>query len=175
MAEHARHDVMVVPAKHAYPLYLAESVYWLPHPRFTRQSDLRWVAFYADGAIQPHIAHILDWAILGIDDLPASLPRLRTDLERVAADASVMVGRSIQLIRLSAVGDPRTVVLKSEIRTKRVDRRGRRIAWAMRARYVQLDALKKMPKTTEALEALSSRPIPWNRWEEANTRDTATQ
>ncbi|WP_211717849.1 hypothetical protein [Nocardiopsis sp. MG754419] len=144
-------DVVVVAAGIAYGEYLEGSAYICQPGRAFRER-LTHLGFYAQQAIQPHLARILtrqDHVPFtheeaqqregngGRDARIADL--IRSSLETGAREE----GKKYMVFLLSGPQDPETVVLEVPLVNDTVAASGRPWAWTMGQRYVSLAALRK--------------------------------
>ena len=144
-------DVVVVAARLAYPEYLRRSVYAC-QPRRTFREGLTHMGFYANSAIQPHVAHIRhreDLVTFTHEEAAARGTGSETDrhisavIELLLADGPREVGKQYQMFLLSGPEDPDTVRLARPIVNDTIAVSGRPIAWVRGHRYVSLADLTR--------------------------------
>ncbi|WP_042285195.1 hypothetical protein [Nocardiopsis alba] len=154
-------EVVVVAASQAYPEYL-ESAAYICQPGRAFREGLTHMGFYAQQAIQPHLARILtceshvpftyEEALRresngGRDARIADL--IRSSLETGAREER----QEYMVFLLSEPEDPETVVLEAPLVNDTVAASGRPWAWTMGQRYVSLAVLRRPGvRTTSDLE-----------------------
>ncbi|WP_150244119.1 hypothetical protein [Nocardiopsis quinghaiensis] len=154
-------EVVVVAASQAYPEYL-ESAAYICQPGRSFREGLTHMGFYAQQAIQPHLARILTCE----DHVPFTYEEaLRRegnggrdarigDLVRASLETGAREeGQEYMVFLLSEPEAPETVVLEAPVANDTVAASGRPWAWTMGQRYVSLAALRKPGvRTTSDLE-----------------------
>lgn len=144
-------DVVIVAARSAYPEYLRRGVYVCQSERGFRQG-LTHLGFYAEGAIQTHIARIR----YREDMVPFTHEEVErrgegTEVDRAIAqiisedlDSGQRVqGEPYQVFVLSPAGDPETILLAQPILNDTVTSAGKPWAWTLGQRYTSLAALTR--------------------------------
>ncbi len=146
-------DVVIVPARKAYPSYQNYSQYFC-QPGRTFRPGLRYLGFYTSKAIQPEVAAILDHrdhvpiSQSSADELAMSedpSDRNFADVIRYIIDETGNEDWEAQVFLLSDPGDERTILLPRPIQH---EGRG---AWTQNQRYVSSDILRSEPTTTDEL------------------------
>ena len=148
--EAAEAMAVVVPAKHAWPLYMETDAYVCQPGRFFRQ--ISHLAFYANGAVEKEVPKVLE-RIECVDWQPEEIERrMKTGDERDRRIAEVIrlsrdrgwVDKEYQLFLLTpASDDGRTtghVTLQSKLQKSRS---GQGSAWVRRQRYASLADLRR--------------------------------
>jgi hypothetical protein len=144
-------DVVVVAARFAYPEYLKRSVYAC-QPRRAFRDGLTHMGFYANSAIQRHVARIRyreDLVAFTHEEAAARASGSETDrhigavIELLLADGPRKVGKQYQVFLLSGPEDPDTVRLARPIVNDTVAASGRPWAWTLGQRYVSLAELTR--------------------------------
>jgi hypothetical protein len=156
-------QVLIVAARLAFPQYERYGLYWCqPNRSFRPSSHL---GFYYDQAVQPLLPRIEDTiesialseeairAHQGLDE--AQRERLLGTVADLAGKGSAHVDDLNKVLFLSMPDDPETIRLAQPIANDLSTDDGRTIAFTQGQRYVTLDAVKKEPKTTSELLALS--------------------
>ncbi|GAA1119892.1 hypothetical protein NE857_26345 [Nocardiopsis exhalans] len=154
-------EVVVVAASQAYPEYL-ESAAYICQPGRAFREGLTHMGFYAQQAIQPHLARILTRQ----DHVPFTPEEAQqredsggrdariADLIRSLLESGVREeGQEYMVFLLSGPEDPETVVLEVPLVNDTVAASGRSWAWTMGQRYVSLAALRRSGvRTTSDLD-----------------------
>lgn len=143
-------DVVVVPARHAWPEYQRFSAY-VCQPNRPFQPVKR-IAFYTDGQIFPLVP-----AIVKIHPAvefrrgkhEGELGKLVDDLLNANTKEE---GASYKVIFLSPPEDPRTLNLKEPIINKSVSKSGGVTAFTQKQRYVSEERLKKAKTTRDLVD-----------------------
>jgi len=164
-------DAVVVPARLAYPMYLASNAYVCQQGR-TFPHHIKRVAFYADGEIKPQIpliTHRQDDVSFTHD---AALRLADSDNEVEMHLSNVIKGRldnreiaegDVQQVFLLSgpANTSRTLWLSHPIRNNKMDRNGKPTAWVMNQRYVRSTVLQAVAtrdgKTRDVDDARFSR------------------
>jgi len=145
-------DVVVMAARAAYPEYLAHHIY-VCQPGRTFRDGLTHLGFYAEKAIQPHVARILfreDAVIFSSEE--ASRRRnggsvfemkIAETIDRLLEDGSRHLGEVYQVFLLSGPDDAETVKLACPLVNVSTGASGRPTAWTMGQRYTSLARLTK--------------------------------
>lgn len=143
------YDVLVVPARSAWPEYHEYHAY-ICQPNRTFQ-DVKYLAFYADGEIKryiPKIRAVADDVIMDpsrIDD-----DEFRKVVRDILKNGAREFGVSNKILLLSAPDSEDTVRLEDNIRNDLRTQKssGRIVAFTQNQRYVSMDELKKAKTTT---------------------------
>lgn len=144
-------DVVVVAARFAYPEYLKHGVYICQTGRAFR-AGLTHMGFYAEAAIQMHVARIRyreDYVLFTLEE--AAVRRTESETNQVIGgiiEAALEDGRRepearYQVFLLSGSQDPDTVHLLQAIVNDTTSSSGRPWAWTMGQRYVSLANLMR--------------------------------
>lgn len=142
-------DVVVVPAKLAWPIYQRWHAY-ICQPGRTFQA-VRHVAFYSDGEIKPVVPRILE-AHDRVRFEPGQHRGLVGELvDRILADdqGRSRRGRENKILLLSAPEDARTLRLDAPIVNDLVSGAGRPTAFTQNQRYVSTEQLRSARSTKE--------------------------
>jgi hypothetical protein len=153
-------QVVVVPARDAYPEYLEYGAYVCQPRRSFRPVER--MAFYCRGQIEreiPLIRHVLDEVEFSRENADV----LRTSGKSAARETAELIERLLEagprqegeffkVFLLTGAGDPETVILERLIRNDATDASGRTIAWVRNQRYTSLAALRKVHRTSELSE-----------------------
>jgi hypothetical protein len=157
-------DVVVVAARFAWPEYNEHGVY-ICQPDRSFRPGLTHMGFYAQGAIQPKIAKILDQRPESVtfDSDTVKKCRVGSAIDNRIVDAieasldggTRSAGQPYRVFVLSRVDDDGTVPLDNPITNTTRAASGRTFAWTMGQRYTRLSALTKpgITTTTELEEA----------------------
>jgi len=144
-------DVVVVAARLAYPEYLKHNVYICQAARSFR-TGLTHMGFYADAAIQTHVARIRhreDYVLFTLEEAATRSAESGTDqlignaIENALADGTREPEARYQVFILSGSQDPDTVHLRQPIINNTTSASGRSWAWTMGQRYVSLANLMR--------------------------------
>jgi hypothetical protein len=144
-------DVVVVAARFAYPEYLARSLYICQAERAFR-GGLTHMAFYANSAIQVHVARIRyreDLVSFTHEEATARLGGSESDRKVgtvIKADLQAGTreeGKQQQVFLLSGPDDPDTIRLPQPIVNDTIAESGRSWAWTMGQRYASLTNLTR--------------------------------
>ncbi|NLX23057.1 MAG: hypothetical protein GXY55_15505 [Phycisphaerae bacterium] len=141
-------DVLVVPARRAWPMYTDFHVY-VCQPRRPFQPVTR-ISFYCDGQIQPLVPTILEVHEEIMLTKDANDGEVRDRVNALLRAGKVSEGQSAKIMLLSAPDDPRTVRLPQPIPNDLESSGGRGIAFTQNQRYVALADLKTA-RTTSGL------------------------
>jgi len=153
-------QVLVLAARFGLDEYLKYGVY-MCQPNRTFQPCTH-VAFYAQGAVQPVVPHVLDSVEQvtltgeGVQALPNLLPELRDRLLALVAQLEAdrpdsRWGEDAKVLLLSGPGDADTLRLPQAITNDAVSAGGKSVAFVQGQRYVSLERLKAAPAKTSAL------------------------
>ena len=146
-------DVVIVPARKAYPSYLNCSQYFCQAGR-TFRPGLGYLGFYTGKAIQREVAEILDRrdhvliSQSAADELAMSedtSDRAFAEVIRYIIEETGNEDWEAQVFLLTDPDDERTIRLPAAIQH---EGRG---AWTQNQRYVKSDSLRESPQTTEDL------------------------
>lgn len=164
-------EVVVVPARLAYPIYLKYGVYTCQPGRSFR-SGIRYVAFYADGEIKPEVARILSrtdtWqinqqglsTILDHDYMVKKEQRREVDriesLIHMVEEHVIADDEELGVFFLSGASEPDTIILNHPIVNDLTSADGRRTAWVQLQRYISLSAIQSGARTTTELESFDN-------------------
>lgn len=142
-------DVVVVAARLAYPEYLKHSVYICQAGRSFR-AGLTHMGFYADAAIQTHVARIRhheDYVLFTLEEAATRNIESKTGqligsaIENALSDGTREPEAKYQVFLLSGPQEPDTVHLPQPIINDTISASGRSWAWTMGQRYVSLAGL----------------------------------
>jgi hypothetical protein len=142
-------DVLVVPARSAWPRYKSDHAYICQANRPFQ--TVKWMAFYAEGKIQPLVPRILHtWNKVyfkrGLNpDWLGQLVERQLD-EKVRIEEFVAEQKVLQL---TGPDHPDTVKLETAIINDLLSESGRPVAFTQNQRYVSLDRLKKAKTTSQ--------------------------
>lgn len=158
-------DVVVVPAKVAYPEYLRYAAY-VCQPNRAFQAVER-MAFYTSNAIQREVPRILahQSAVPFTEATTASFrrsgdpmtARIGEIVDSLLQNRDRDAGVTLDVYLLSPPSDPQTMVLPQPILNTTTTASGKRIAWTQGHRYTTSEALARGPETTADLDALVSQ------------------
>lgn len=158
-------DTVVVAAGKAWRAYQAGAAYVCPPDRAFRVG-LGYLAFYANGAIQPLIPRILSrhpevlfTAERAIELREAGQTGLATAIEAFLdlPQERDREDRPWQVFLLTGVEDERTIRLTAPIENTTTTTAGRRWGWTLSQRYTRLDAVRSGVRTTTELEEAEAR------------------
>lgn len=144
-------EVVVVAARFAYPEYLKRGVYVCQAERAFR-GGLTHMGFYANSAIQPHVARIrYREDLVTFTREEAAARAAGSDVDRLVGEVVQALlddgpreeGKQYQVFLLSGPEDPDTVRLAQPITNDTVAESGRPWAWTMGQRYVSLAGLTR--------------------------------
>jgi hypothetical protein len=140
-------DVVVVPARHAWPEYRQFHAY-VCQPKRPFQG-VRRMAFYTGGAIQTLVPTILETR----DEVPFESGihegALGALIERMLAAGVREKGQLHKVMLLSPPDDPRTLKLEREIENDLTAGSGRTTAFTQNQRYVAEERLRKARTTSD--------------------------
>jgi len=143
-------EVVIVAASTAWPVYKKHGVYVCQANRSFR--DVKWIGFYAEGQIQPSIAHIkerceeFEFSEGNLQDDAG----LNTKLSGWLKDNEWAKGLKLQVFDLTTSGSHETETLPNPIPNDLTNNSGRRFAYTQGQRYILLETLK-IAKTTSNL------------------------
>jgi hypothetical protein len=145
-------EVLVIPARHAWPLYNEVHAYICKAGRAFQ--SVKYLAFYAGNQIHPLIPLIQgqphDQVVFKRGKNFGRLGELVKQVIGMAEQGSWPYGFTVhKVFLLSAPDDPDTVKLDQPIINDITSRSGQRTAFTQNQRYVSLDALRKAKKTSE--------------------------
>ncbi len=145
-------EVVVMAARAAYPEYLAHHVY-VCQPGRTFRDGLTHLGFYAEKAIQPHVARILfreDAVVFSSEEAARRRDaggvferRIAETIDVLLEDGSRQLGESYQVFLLSGPDEAETVKLARPLVNASTSASGRPTAWTMGQRYTSLARLTK--------------------------------
>lgn len=145
-------DVVVVPARHAWPEYQRHSAYICQPGRFFQ--TVSYLAFYSNGKIWPLIPRILDvhedveWGEgLHQGTLGKIVDDVRKDCASIRQD-----GLTYKVLILSTADSSDTVRLGGPIINDLVAKTGRTVAFTQNQRYVSLQEMLKAKLTSELVK-----------------------
>lgn len=140
-------DTVVVAARAAWPEYQRLAAY-VCQPNRSFRAGLRYLGFYAEGAIQPLIPHIRKHhtAVLLTHDEASALrasgePELADLTETLLGQRGRADSEAYDVLLLTPVGDPGTVRLEGPIANDTVTASGKPWGWTLSQRYTRLDKL----------------------------------
>ena len=154
-------DVLVVPARWAWPLYQAFGVYLCQPERSFRTA--RYLGFYADQAIQPVVPQIeqrfsnVSFEVI-LSDAEAD-PWLKQTCQTLVEQSYFKLTSLNTMFRLTSPNDSRTLRLLQPIVNDWTDKRGRKVAFTMGQRYVRSTALRSARTTTDLIDQASASEI----------------
>jgi hypothetical protein len=141
-------EVLVVPARVAWSEYQKFSAYVCQPQRAFKQVD--YMAFYADGAIQPKIPKILEVIDEVVFEPDSSLSQNVVPLiQEMIGSGARAKGALYKVLLLSGPTDARTLTLSHPIVNDLISPAGRGIAFTQNQRYVSLARLKSAKQTSE--------------------------
>jgi hypothetical protein len=146
-------NVLVVPARNAWPEYLEYHAY-ICQPNRTFQ-DVDYLAFYADGEIKPKVAKILEVeeeVVIAPDRVPRT--EFRQLVEKLVANKARETGATNKILLLSSPDEESTVDLDravpNNLTTNNVS--GRTVAFTQNQRYVSMENLKEAKNTKDLVD-----------------------
>lgn len=146
-------NVLVVPARNAWPEYLEYHAY-VCQPNRTFQ-DVDYLAFYADGEIKPKVAKILEVeeeVVIAPDCVPRT--EFRHLVKKLVANKARETGATNKILLLSSPDDADTVDLgravPNNLTTSKAS--GRTVAFTQNQRYVSMENLKKAKNTKDLVD-----------------------
>ena len=154
-------DVVIVAGRTAYPEYLEYQAY-VGHSNRPFQKQVRRMAFYSSGVIQPEVPEILDIRH-GLVFARSTMEHLYGTGDPVDRDVADLVqvlleetgrgsGDPFDVVLLSAPDDPKTMRLQEPIRNTKTSRTGKPVPITMgQYRYTSTRALEAHPTTTNEL------------------------
>lgn len=140
-------DVLVVPARNAWPEYLEYQAYAC-QPNRPFQPVWR-LSFYESGQIQPLVPTILKVHESVVFEKGRHRGTLGDLVARLLAGTTRQEGMSYKVLLLSHPKDSKTVRLEGPIMNDLVSESGRTVAFTQSQRYVSLDRLLKAKATSE--------------------------
>jgi hypothetical protein len=145
-------EVLVIPARHAWPLYKELHAYTCQPGRAFR--PVKYIAFYAGNQIHPVVPMIQgqpqDQVIFERGKYPGRLGEvIEQALEKTERADWPYKWDVHKVFLLSAPEAPETIKLKQAIVNDITSSSGQRTAFTQNQRYVSLDALRKATKTSE--------------------------
>src|SRR5260370_29458399 len=149
-------EVLVIPARHAWPLYKEAGIHAYICQAGRAFQPVKYIAFYAANQINPLVPSILEQH----DDVTFERGKNTGRLGDVVNQAIEMSERPYwpykwsvhKVFLLSAPDAAETVRLKQPIINNITSTNGQRIAFTQNQRYLSLDALRKAKQTTELQE-----------------------
>ncbi len=146
-------EVVVVPAARAWPEYLKFSAYVCQPNRTFQQVD--YMAFYADGAIQPKIPIILDvvHAVAFEPDSSGVSQEVAHLIREMLKESVRERGVLHKVFLLSPSTDSRTITLSGPVTNDLTSSTGRGIAFTQNQRYVSLSRLQAAKHTSELCQS----------------------
>jgi hypothetical protein len=148
-------DTVVVAARWAWPEYHASGAY-VCQPDRSFRSDVRYLGFYADGAIQmlvPRIRARHPSVPLSAEEAAARRSAgdaLLADLiEQLLIAGNRVAGESYGILLLSGPDDAETVQLDQPVVNDTKTASGRTWAWTLSQRYTGVDKLRRVRFTSE--------------------------
>jgi len=143
-------DVLVVPARNAWPEYQRIHAYVCQASRPFQKVER--MAFYSAGQIQATIPRILDQR----DSVQFIFGKhegwVGELIDRLLSEKAREEGATYKILKLSNPEDPETLVLKAPVFNDLRSERGRPIAFTQNQRYVSLEKLLKAQKTSDLLQ-----------------------
>jgi hypothetical protein len=144
-------EVLVIAARHAWPLYNVVPAYICKRGRAFQQ--VQYVAFYADNRIYPLVPRILerhDQVVFEPGKNKGRLGEIVNQAIEKSGQTNWPYKFSIhKVFVLSAPDAPETEKLQKPIVNDIFSSSGQKIAFTQNQRYVSLDALKKAEKTSD--------------------------
>jgi len=152
-AEHligGENDVVVVPARHAWPEYEKYHAY-VCQPDRPFQPVTR-MAFYSFGKIYPLVPRIIESHEHVVFVPGMEKGKMGALIDRMLKETTRKEGTAYKVMFLSPSDSPDTVTLKAPIPNDLKSESGRVTAFTQNQRYVALDRLRKAKKTSELVE-----------------------
>ena len=147
-------DVLVIPARHAWPIYKEHHAYICQAGRTFR--PVKYVAFYAGNQIYPLVPMILEWkdeVRFERGENPGRLGELVDKMLDMTERPDWPYKMSVhKVFILSAPDSSETIKLEQSIINDIIGKSGQRTAFTQNQRYVSLEALRKAKKTSELEE-----------------------
>jgi hypothetical protein len=155
-------DVVIVAGRTAYPEYLEYQAY-VGHSNRPFQKQVRRMAFYSSGAIQPEIPEILDirhglvFARSTVEHLYGTGDPADRDIADLIQVLLEETGRGsgdpFDVVLLSAPDDPKTMKLREPVTNTKMSRTGKPVPITMgQYRYTSEKVLHANPRTTDELD-----------------------
>jgi hypothetical protein len=143
-------DVVVVPARHAWPEYQKYHAYICQADRpFQRVSRL---AFYSFGQIYPLVPKIIE-SHDHVDFLPETHKgKMKALIESATKDGARKEGTAYKVMFLSPPDSPDTLKLEAPIPNDLTSKAGRVTAFTQNQRYVASERLKRAKTTSDLVE-----------------------
>lgn len=143
-------DVVVVPARHAWPEYQKYHAYICqPDRPFQQVSRL---AFYSFGQIYPLVPKIIE-SHDHVDFIPeAHKGKMRALIESATKDGARKEGTAYKVMFLSPPDSSDTLKLSDPIRNDLTSKAGRATAFTQNQRYVASERLKRARNTSDLVE-----------------------
>ena len=143
----AVNDIVVVPARNAWPEYLEHHAY-VCQPRRSFQG-VRRVAFYTAGAVQTHVPAILETRDEVVFEQGAHKGSVGALVDRLLAAGLRERGQAYKVMLLSAPDDAQTLRLPQPIVNDLKASSGQPTAFTQNQRYVTEGRLRKAKTTSE--------------------------
>jgi hypothetical protein len=143
-------DVLVVPARHAWPDYMTYSAYVCQADRPFQPAQR--MAFYYSGQIEQPVPRILS-----IED-SVEFSRGKNDgwtgklVDSFLRDKPEQEGSFHKVMRLSGPDEPETIKLDAPVVNDLRSESGRPVAFTQNQRYISLEKLRSSRKTSELIE-----------------------
>jgi hypothetical protein len=148
-------DAVVVAARSAWPEYHAIRAY-VCQPDRSFRGDVRYLGFYADGAIQALVPKILArYPSIALSFEEAATRRASGDavladlIEQLIARGNRVAGESYGILLLTGPDDLETVRLSQPVANDTRTAAGRTWAWTLSQRYTSIDKLRGARLTSE--------------------------
>jgi hypothetical protein len=140
-------DTVVVAARSAWPEYQQLAAY-ICQPNRSFRAGLKYFGFYAEGVIQPLIAHIRQHHVAVLFTPAEAIARRASGQAEVAdlidhllSEDSKTENESYDVLFLTGPDDPQTVHLRAPITNDTVTASGKPWGWTLSQRYTSLDKL----------------------------------
>jgi hypothetical protein len=140
-------DTVVVAARSAWPEYQQLAAY-ICQPNRSFRAGLKYFGFYAEGVIQPLIAHIRQHHVAVLFTPAEAIARRASGQAEVAdlidhllSEDSKTENESYDVLLLTGPDDPQTVHLRAPITNDTVTASGKPWGWTLSQRYTSLDKL----------------------------------
>lgn len=145
-------DTVVVPARHAWPMYHSLNAYICQAGRVFR--PVTHLGFYAEGAIQDRVPRIIErWNDVELR-VGAHAGRLGEIVDRYLNEFEPHSASEFRRIfDLTGPDDPATIRLKGPVPNDLTSGSGRVVAFTQSQRYVRSEALKTARSTSELVDA----------------------
>lgn len=143
----SENNVLIIPAKNAWPDYEMVSAYVCQAERsFQAATHL---AFYTKGTIKKHVPKILK--IYESEEFTNRQPNdpLESIVNTLLIEGRRKEGKYYKVITLSSINDSQTIILDNEIINDKTDKSGAITAFVQNQTYVSLKSLKSAQKTSD--------------------------